>query len=87
MVPKVRSPRLATVLDAILTKLQAALQSRVTRLTGTLGLRLVRRVSAIASRWGNPAAAKWRQDRGFARFLTVIALNDPRSPRNTHTSP
>lgn len=79
VVRRVQSPFLARVLDSIIGKLQSALENRVLRTICSVGLPMARRLSEIARGWGNQSAAKWAHDQRFARFLTVIALNDPNS--------
>ncbi len=77
MVRKVRSTFLARVLDSIIEKLESALESRVSRMIGSVGFPMARRLSEMARTWGNQNAIKWVDDRGFARFLTIMILNSP----------
>jgi hypothetical protein len=73
-VTKVRSPFLAKVLNLIIDKLFNALESRVSRLTWSVGFPLALRLSKIAQSWGNRSARLWAQDSEFARFLAVMSL-------------
>jgi hypothetical protein len=75
MVRRVRSPFLASVLEAIIMKLQAALESRLVRLVHSVGVPMARKLSEIAQSWGHHSAAAWGHDAQFARFLTVISMN------------
>jgi hypothetical protein len=65
----IKSGRLAKVLEAIVEKLQLALESKADRLVRTIGLPLARKISDIAVSWGNLLASKWAEDCTFARFL------------------
>ena len=82
VVREVRSAFLARVLDGIMAKLRSALGSRVVRMIGPVGFPLARKLSEIAMSWGNESAAGWARDRGFARFLVVMAVNMATSHRN-----
>jgi CHASE3 domain sensor protein len=75
VVKQVRSPLLAKVLDSIIKKLSAALQSKVAVMVKTVGFRQARRLSEIAQSWGNNAAKMWIYDRKFAKFLAIMHLN------------
>jgi hypothetical protein len=82
-VDKIRSSLLLKVLTPIIGKLLQALGG-IRGLMGNLayglknfGQPLAKRISTIATKWGNNLAAKWADDEGFIRFLTVIDMNDP----------
>jgi hypothetical protein len=75
MVQRVRSPFLASVLETIIVKLQSALESRIVRLVRSVGAPLARKLGEIAQSWGYRAAAAWRHDVRFARFLAVMRIN------------
>jgi hypothetical protein len=75
MVHRIRSPLLAQVLEAIISKLQSALESRIVRLVRSVGAPLARKLGEIAQSWGYRAAAAWRHDVRFARFLAVMRMN------------
>jgi hypothetical protein len=76
-VRRVRSPFLARVLNMIIDKLFDALESRVSRVTWSIGFPLAMKFSRIAQSWGNRSAELWARDAGFARFLAVMNINDP----------
>jgi hypothetical protein len=65
----IKSGRLAKVLEAIVEKLQLALENKADRLVRNIGLPLARKISNIAVSWGNLLASKWAEDLAFARFL------------------
>jgi len=79
IVKNIRSPLLARVLDSIVDKLAAALESEVAKRVRSVGVVLARKLGEIAGRWGNALAQSWAQDEGFARFLAVMDLNSPQS--------
>lgn len=74
-VRRVQSPLLARVLELIIDKLSNALQSRVSRITVSIGFPLALKSSRIAQGWGNKSAQVWAQDLGYARFLAIVSLN------------
>ena len=49
----IKSGRLAKVLEAIVEKLQLALENKAEKLMRTIGLPLARKISNIAVSWGN----------------------------------
>jgi hypothetical protein len=75
VVRRVQSPSLARVLDLIVDKLSNALQSRVSKITRTVGFPMALKLSKMAQGWGNRSAQAWAQDSEFARFLAVMSLN------------
>ena len=70
-VDNVKSSKLAKMITAIVDKLQTAMQSRLDRLVGTVGVALTIRISETAIKWGNKNAHSWTNDLAFARFLVV----------------
>ena len=74
-VDSVKSPKLAEVLAAIIQKLQQAAENMNDRLTRTIGIPLVQKVSKIAVRWGNHSAKNWASNFQFAAFLAVMEKN------------
>ena len=81
-VDKVQSSLLLKILTPLAGKLLQAIGG-VRGLMGPLyfgmksfGQPLAQKISQIAEKWGNKSAAKWANDVGFIRFLTVIDLND-----------
>lgn len=67
----IKSAKLAKVVTAILSKLQATLETFADRMVRTIGCSLAEKMSAIAVGWGNKSAQSWRLDRGYARYLAV----------------
>jgi len=77
-VEKIRSPKLAEIVTAIVTKLRAAMTSQVEKLKETVGRPLARKLSLIAQSWGYILASKWAWDSGFSQYLAVMHMNTPR---------
>ena len=72
-VDKVRSTRLAQVLDVILGKLLIAVNGKLES-SRELGRDLAMRISNLAFRWGNKTAKEWRFDPAFRRALQLGVL-------------
>jgi hypothetical protein len=72
---KVKSPKLAEILTAIVQKLQQATENMIDRLVRTIGLPLAQKVSNIAVKLGNFGAKHWAQDLLFAAYLAVMEKN------------
>jgi len=66
-----KSMRLVYALAKVIVKIKALLASPLRWFMGQIGKPIARRLSKIAEGWGNKEAAKWAQDEGFIRFLTV----------------
>lgn len=79
IVKKVRSSFLTEVLDLIINKLYAALQSKVLMMVKSVGFPLALKLSEIAQSWGHTSAKTWAEDPKFARFLAVMNLNSIRT--------
>jgi len=77
-VEKIRSPKLAEIVTAIVTKLKDAMTSHVEKLKETVGRSLARKLSFIAQSWGYIMASKWVWDSGFSQYLAVMHMNTPR---------
>ena len=75
-VDQVRSSTLTAMLRIIVKRLEAALRSRVERLMVKVGRSLAQRLARLAFSWGNQNALNWTLDAKFARYLTVIYIND-----------
>lgn len=73
---RIRSPKLAGVILALVRKLTDAFESRVSRAVKYIGVPLARRVSSLAQKWGNRYAENWASDMGFARYLAIMSIND-----------
>lgn len=74
-VENVKSQKLAKIVTAIITKLQSAMETAADRFVRTIGLPLARKNSNIAVSWGNLSASEWAENRTYAQFLTLNALN------------
>lgn len=62
-------------LFAVASKLEEFLESKLSRLTRQIGLRLAHEISLIGQKWGHSAAKSWADDLKFARYLAVLQLN------------
>jgi len=78
VVDGVHSFRLAEALFSVVKKLEDALESRVSRALKEVGFPLARKLGLFAQKWGNKFARGWVCDKGFARFLAVMHINEPR---------
>ena len=77
-VDNIRSAKLATIVTAIMNKLELAMESMVERTVRTVGRSLAQKGSRIALSWGNRSAFQWAEDPGFARYLAITQMNTPR---------
>ena len=75
-VVRIKSAKLADVVAAILQKLQLASESRLDRLTRTVGTSLAQGISSLAQSWGNRLASFWGLGDGFARYLAAMRMNE-----------
>ena len=81
-VDKIRSSLLLKLLTGLATKLLSAIGGIRTLIDNlpygmqNFGHPLAQRISIIATKWGNNLAAKWANDEGFIRYLTVIDMNN-----------
>jgi hypothetical protein len=73
----VRSFVLAKSIMIIMRKLESLMESKFLRAIREIGFVNARRLGIIAQEWGNAKARNWASDEGFARFLSVMALNTP----------
>jgi len=64
------------MLRSIVERLEAALRSRVEKLMVKVGWPLAQKLARLAYSWGNQNALNWTLDAKFARYLTVIYMND-----------
>ncbi len=71
----VRSASLARCLLSVSRKLEGLLESKLKRAIREFGLEIVRKLSALALRWGCKSAFGWADDVGFARYWAVMKLN------------
>jgi hypothetical protein len=74
-VVNIKSPKLASLVTAILNKLKLAAESLVDRLVRTVGFSLSQKLADLATGWGNRLASRWVGDVGFACYLAVMQFN------------
>jgi hypothetical protein len=74
----VRSFTLAQNILDVVRKLESAMESRFVRAVKEVGFPVARRLGLIAQEWGNAAAKNWESDKGFARYLAAVSLNEPK---------
>ena len=74
----VRSFTLAQNLLAVIRKLECVMESRFVRAVKEIGFPIARRLGLIAQVWGNATAKTWESDKGFARYLAAMSLNEPK---------
>lgn len=74
---RVHSPALAKALFSIVNKLEEVSENNLafSRTMREAGLRLARRLSSLAQKWGNAHARNWASDISFANFLAIMNLN------------
>jgi len=75
-VDRVRSSKLAAMLRNIVERLEEALRSRVERLMVEVGWPSAQKLAYLAGCWGNLDASNWAFDAKFARYLTIVCMND-----------
>ena len=74
----VRSVTLAKCILSITRKLEGLLESKLVRAIREIGFSIACKLSLFAQKWGNILAKSWVSDVGFARFLAVMNLNEPK---------
>jgi len=77
---QLRSPLLLQVVGRSVRKLLNAMRGMVGDLAykmQAIGKPLARSVSLHAQGWGYKSAARWAEDEGFIRFLTILYINGP----------
>jgi dolichol kinase len=77
-VESIKSPKLANIVTAIVTKLIDAMTSQVEKLKETVGSSLVRNLAKIALAWGNFSAKSWVEDKSFIQYLVIMRINTPK---------
>jgi hypothetical protein len=77
IVREIKSNVLSRSLASIIQKLQVGTKEGLIAIFHTFGQPLAERISSIAYRWGNASAAQWSADTCFARFLTIMHINNP----------
>ena len=71
----IRSPHLARCILAITGKLEAIMDSKLSRAIREIGLPIAHKLSQFAQKWGNKTAEKWANDKTFACYLAAMKLN------------
>jgi hypothetical protein len=71
----IRSKQLAKSIFAVVGKLEGLLESRIKRITRTVGRAAAEKISEIAQKLGYCAAKAWAADDGFAVYLAVMHTN------------
>jgi len=71
----IRSPHLARCILAITGKLEAIMESKLSRAIREIGLPIAHKLSVFAQKWGNKAAEKWANDKDFACYWAAMKLN------------
>ena len=74
-VDNVKSSKLAKLLTAIVNKLQQAMETKIEKLTRTIGVPMAFKLSCLATSWGNKSARNWASDISFASFLALTHPN------------
>ena len=74
-VERIRSPVLARAVFGILSKILKTLREGFMEKAERVGRRVVEKLCVLAEKWGNEAYSDWKRDKGFVRFLGVIALD------------
>ena len=74
----VRSFSLAQNLLAVIRKLESVMESKFLRAVRERGFPVARKLGLIAQKWGNTKAENWESDIGFARYLAVLSINEPK---------
>jgi len=75
----IRSVTLAKNILAVTRKLEGLLESRILRAFRGVALKLAKKLSLIAQRWGNNSAKRWASDVSFVNFLAVMHINEPKT--------
>ena len=74
----VRSFTLAQKVLTVIRKLESVMESRFLRAVRENGFPIARKLGLIAKKWGNTTAKNWESDKGFARYLAAMSLNEPK---------
>jgi ribosome maturation protein Sdo1 len=67
----IRSFTLANNIRAVMKKLEALMESKLSQAIRLIGLPLAQKISSIAQKWGNATAKLWASDSSFVCFLAV----------------
>ena len=74
----VRSFTLAEKVLTVIRKLESVMESKFLRAVREKGFPVARKLGLIAQKWGNTKAKNWKSDIGFARYLAVLSINEPK---------
>ena len=74
----VRSFTLASKILTVIRKLESVMESRFLRAVKEIGFPIARKLGLIAQKWGNTTTKNWESDKGFARYLAAMSLNEPK---------
>ena len=74
----VRSFTLAEKVLTVIRKLESVMESKFLRAVREKGFPVARKLGLIAQEWGNIKAKNWESDIGFARYLAVLSINEPK---------
>ena len=72
----IRSFRLANNIHAVMKKLEALMEGKLSQAIRLIGLPLAQRIGSIAQKWGNATAKLWASDSSFICFLAVTNLRN-----------
>jgi len=76
-VERVYSVKLEEIIEGIIERLENAFVDDFSELAERIGRPLAKKLSRIASRWGNVSASEWARERAFLKYLTMLHLNTP----------
>ncbi len=71
----IRSLQLARSICTIVGKLEALLESGLSKSLRSVAYSLAEKISLIAQKWGNNAAKRWATDSSFVFFLAIMHIN------------
>ena len=75
----IRSATLAKNILAVTKKLEGLLESSLLRAFRSIALKLAKKLSSVAQKWGNTSAKRWVSDVSFVTFLAVMHINEPKA--------
>ena len=75
----VRSATLARNILVVTKKLEGLLESSLLRAFRSIALKLAKKLSSVAQKWGNTSAKRWVSDVSFVTFLAVMHINEPKA--------
>ena len=72
----IRNAKLVKSILNVANKLESAMATRISRASEEIGVPLAQKLGTVALKLGNVLAGSWASDSRFARFLTVMYIND-----------